>query len=102
MNALIHELDEMSLEYLSCLKTCSGTVADLIFHLKWKFGHGLTCLGKEKDRVIAKTIFSPSFKGNNAMTLATTYLCAAFWTSYSNDTLKTGCASPLGNTVKFS
>jgi len=32
MNALIHELDEMSLEYLSCLLTCSGTVTDLIFY----------------------------------------------------------------------
>ena len=70
MNDLIHELDEMSLEYLSCLQTCSGTVTDLIFYFQWKFSHGLTCLGKEKDRVIAKTIFPLSLNGNHALALA--------------------------------
>ena len=70
LDDLTHRLNLKLLQYLTCLLTCSGAVADLVFHLGMKLGQGLTYLRKGKNRVIAKTIFSLSLEGNHAMTLA--------------------------------
>jgi hypothetical protein len=42
LNDLMHRLHMKLLQYLACLVTCSGPVADFILRLQLKFGHGLT------------------------------------------------------------
>lgn len=41
LNDLMHRLDMNLLQYVTCLLTCLGAVADLILRLQLKFGHRL-------------------------------------------------------------